>query len=178
MSVPVPKLIKRIITTLQISQFVLGAIFALAHLFVFYSVPVSVPASVVSSVASAVSAAPSVASSVASSAATSIASAASSVGLGNIFRKVALRAAGQEGLAENVPLNNEKPMLKGMGSSVANKMRGVREEVTYTTEDQMIPCIDTSGQVFAISLNLLYLLPLTYASDCPPWRKSANWHDE
>ena len=85
---------------MQLVQIVTGGLYALAHLFVSYSVPVSIPRTVLPSVASAVS----VASSVASSAVTSIATAASSAGIGNILRKVALRAVGEEGLAENVPL--------------------------------------------------------------------------
>jgi hypothetical protein len=33
--------------------------------------------------------------------------------------------------------------------------------VVYRTEYQSVPCIDTSGQAFAIYLNLIYLAPLT-----------------
>jgi hypothetical protein len=33
---------------------------------------------------------------------------------------------------------------------------------TYHTEYRTIPCIDTSGQTFAIWLNVLYLAPLTW----------------
>ncbi len=154
-------MVKQLLTTAQIGQFIVGATYAFAHLFITYSVPTSVPASVASTVASAISAAPSVATSIASSAATSVASAASSAGIGNILRKVALRAAGEEGLAENIPLYNDKPILSGSGHAVMDKLRGVKEEVTYTTEDRSVSCIDTSGQAFAIALNLLYLAPLT-----------------
>ena len=34
--------------------------------------------------------------------------------------------------------------------------------ITYRTEFQTVPCIDTSGQTFAIWLNVLYLTPLTF----------------
>ena len=156
LSVPVPRSIKKLITKTQITQIVVGTVYALSHLFISYPVPTSVPAPVVSSIASGISAAPSIA----SSAVTSVASAASSAGIGNILRKVALRAAGEEGLAENVPLNDHQHII-GSGQSVLDKIRGLKEEVTYTIEYQMTPCIDTSGQAFAIWLNVLYLVPLT-----------------
>ena len=35
------------------------------------------------------------------------------------------------------------------------------DKVVYRTEYQHVPCIDTSGQAFAIYLNLIYLAPLT-----------------
>lgn len=157
---PVPQWIKRLITTSQILQFIVGATFAAAHLFIHYAVPVSIPYTVTPSISSVVSAA----SSVASTAATSVATAASSAGIGNIIRKIALRAAGEEGLAENVALKNEDALkhsaspfekVKEMAKDMA------KPEIRYTTEEQMIPCIDTSGQAFAIWLNLLYLAPLT-----------------
>lgn len=153
-------MIKRFITSLQILQFIVGATFAAAHFFIHYSVPVSIPYTVKPSVSSVVSAA----SSVASTAASSVATAASSAGIANLLRKVALRAAGEEGLAENVPLRNEDA-LHPTGSPL-DKVKGmahdmVKPDIQYTTEEQMIPCVDTSGQAFAIWLNLLYLAPLT-----------------
>ncbi|KAI9789566.1 MAG: hypothetical protein M1816_005973 [Peltula sp. TS41687] len=161
MSVPIPWGIKPIITTLQILQFIVGATFAAAHLFIQYSVPVSIPYTVTPSISSVVSAA----SSVASTAASSVATAASSAGIGQLLRKVALRAAGEEGLAQNVPLKN-KDALTMKSETPFEKVREmahdlVKSEVRYRTEEQMIPCLDTSGQAFAILLNLLYLAPLT-----------------
>lgn len=111
----------------------------------------------ISSVVSAVS-------SVASTAASSVATAASSAGIGNLLRKVVLRAAGEEGLAENVLLKNEdalKPTASPLEKVKEMAQDVVKPEIRYTTEEQMIPCIDTSGQAFAIWLNLLYLAPLT-----------------
>jgi len=70
LGVRVPLVVKRTLTTLQISQFVVGISFAGAHLFLSYTVPVSVPYSFISSIPTAVSAA----SSAVGSAATSIAS--------------------------------------------------------------------------------------------------------
>lgn len=65
----------------------------MAHLFIAYSVPVSVPYSFNPS--SAIPAATSSASSM-------FASATATAGIGSWLKKVALRAAGEEGLAENV----------------------------------------------------------------------------
>ncbi|KAI9808484.1 MAG: hypothetical protein M1826_004129 [Phylliscum demangeonii] len=156
-SVPVPRAIKGLITTLQPLQFGIGTLFALAHLFISYKTPVSIPYLVTPSISSAVSAA----SSAASSAVTSVATAASSAGIANLLRKVALRAAGEEGLAENVPLRKTAPILKA--DSIVHGLREmVRQDVKYRTEEQMVPCIDTSGQAFAIWLNVLYLLPLAW----------------
>lgn len=65
----------------------------MAHLFIAYSVPVSVPYSFDPS--SGISAAT-------SSATSAFASATATAGIGSWLKKVALRAAGEEGLAENV----------------------------------------------------------------------------
>lgn len=58
------------------------------------------------------------------------------------LKKLAFRAAGADGIAENV------------GGAVSNPQTG------YT--QQMVTCMDTTGQGFAILLNVGYLLPLTY----------------
>lgn len=65
----------------------------MAHLFIAYSVPVSVPYSF--NLSSAVPAAT-------SSASSAFASATATAGIGSWLKKIALRAAGGEGLAENV----------------------------------------------------------------------------
>lgn len=148
----VPNSVKRTITTMQITQFMLGATFALAHLFVAYSIPVSVPyiyslADLTSSLASDVSSA------------ASTATASASAGVGSWLKKVAFRAAGEEGLAENV--RNEQGKAFGIDAIHAAKDLKAREEIRYRDEFRMIHCIDTSGQVFAILLNCFYLAPLT-----------------
>ncbi|KAK5170732.1 hypothetical protein LTR04_004341 [Oleoguttula sp. CCFEE 6159] len=149
----VPQFVKRTLTTLQITQFLVGASFAAAHLFVSYTVPVSTPYTVITTIASAASAV----SSAASSAIAGIASATASAGVAGFWKKIALRAAGEEGLAENVK-NDRGEIFGPEASHVADT---VREETRYRNEYTMVNCIDTSGQAFAIWLNLIYLLPLT-----------------
>lgn len=150
LSMPVPTAFKRTLTTLQIAQFVTGASYAALHLFISYKLPVRVPYTVISSYAS--EAGPSI-----SSAAQSVRTAAASMGVGQMLKKLALRAAGEEGLAENV-----RTAGAGAQSSAAGGVEKMREEIQYRTEYHTVRCIDTSGQAFAIWLNVLYLAPLTY----------------
>ena len=139
-------------------QFVVGALFAAVHLFVSYSVPISTPYYIFSNVASAASAATSSAPSLASSAVSSIAPTASTQ-FASLLKKMAFRAAGQEGLAENVgrPLGGVEESIRVEEEKVLERI----QEVRYRNEYQRVPCIDTSGESFAIWLNLIYLFPLT-----------------
>ncbi|KAH8815739.1 fatty acid elongase-like protein [Xylogone sp. PMI_703] len=142
-SVYVPQALKRSLTTMQILQFVFGASYAALHSFVYYTIPVQV-----SEVEPSFSSAASAASTVVSSAV----AAATSAGAASTLKKFLFRAAGEEGLAENVsrgPVNRHAGNLSIRGQ-------------TYHTEYQTVPCIDTSGQTFAIWLNVLYLAPLTW----------------
>lgn len=152
-----PKWFKQSLTTLQITQFVVGATYAFSHLFVAYQIPVSVPYIYhLGELASkAVSDAPSAASSIASSAV-----ATASAGVGAWLKKAALRAAGYEGLAENVP--NEQGQPFGIDAVHIVEDFVAREETRYRDELQWVYCLDTSGQVFAILLNCVYLAPLTW----------------
>lgn len=143
---------KRTLTTLQISQFVVGSTFALAHLFISYDIPVSVPYLFVHNLSTAI---PKAASSVSSA----ISSATASAGLGAWVKKMAFRAAGEEGLAENV--RNSQGEVFGIDAVHAHEAEKAREEIRYRNEYQTIPCVDTSGQAFAILLNVFYLAPLT-----------------
>lgn len=155
--VRVPKWFKQSLTTLQISQFVVGVAYAFSHLFVAYQIPVSVPylyhlgtaaSSVLANAPSSVSSAVSVATSTASA------------GTGAWLKKIALRAAGHEGLAENVLNEQGRPFgidAIHIAEDLVNK-----EETRYRDELQWVNCLDTSGQVFAILLNVVYLLPLTW----------------
>lgn len=148
-----PNRIKQAITTLQIAQFVIGASYAFAHLFIAYSIPVSVPyiyssGELTSGLASEVSSAASVATS------------SATAGLGSWLKKVAFRAAGEEGLAENV-LNDEGSTF-GIDALHAAQDLKAREEIRYRDEWRTIHCIDTSGQVSAILINCFYLAPLTW----------------
>ncbi len=151
----VPKRLKQILTTMQISQFVIGALYAFTHLFVAYRIPVSVPyiyhlGSAVSSVASA-----------ASSGASSVGSSAvATASAGAWLKKLALRAAGREALAENVP--NDRGQKFGIDAVNIVQDFTSREETRYRDELQWTHCLDTSGQVFAILLNCMYLAPLTW----------------
>jgi GNS1/SUR4 family len=138
---------------MQIAQFVVGTTFALGHLFIGYKIPVSVPyiyslADLTSGLASDVSTA------------ASIATASASAGIGSWLKKVAFRAAGEEGLAENVRNEQGKPF--GIDALHAAKDLKAREETRYRDEMRMVHCIDTSGQAFAILINCIYLAPLTW----------------
>ena len=148
-----PKGFKKTLTTLQITQFVVGASYAFSHLFIAYQIPVSVPyayhlGDVASSVSSDISSA------------VSVATATASAGLGAWLKKAAFRAAGREGLAENVV--NEHGQTFGVDAVHAAKNLKAREEIRYRDDLQWVTCLDTSGQAFAILLNCLYLAPLTW----------------
>ena len=155
MGIRVPKRLKQILTTMQISQFVIGATYAFAHLFVAYKIPVSVP--YLYHLGSAVSSAASAASSGASSVGSSAIATASA---GAWLKKLALRAAGREALAENVP--NDRGQKFGIDAVKIVQDYTSRQETRYRDELQWTHCLDTSGQVFAILLNCMYLAPLTW----------------
>ena len=142
-----PIWLKRTLTTMQISQFVIGAPFAFAHLFIEYQSPISVPYTYQFS-------------SLASTVASSVASAATSADYGAYAKKLLLRAAGREGLAENV-LNNQGHTF-GIDALHPAQELVKRYETRYREELDWTHCLDTSGQTLAIYLNVLYLLPLTW----------------
>ena len=117
-----------------------------------YKVPVSIPyvysfADLTSAISSDVSSA------------TSVAVSTASAGLGSWIKKVALRAAGAEGVAENV--ENEQGQTFGIDAVHAAQDLKAREEIRYRDEVELRHCTDTSGQVFAILFNCFYLMPLT-----------------
>ncbi|KAL2824944.1 GNS1/SUR4 family-domain-containing protein [Aspergillus cavernicola] len=122
----VPTVVKRSLTSMQITQFVIGSTLAASYLFVNYTLPP------VHSLAT-------------TSAAAGATAATAATGLGWL-KQVALRAAGAEGIAENV-------------GHEGNNLGAPREVVQA---GPMVTCVDTSGQGFAIWLNVAYLLPLTY----------------
>ena len=94
--------------------------------------------------------------SAASTAISSVASSAHSPGVSNVIKKMLYRAAGEEGLAENVndvySASAGSPELPKFSSAPVQQ---------YHIEYQTVPCMDTSGQTFAIWLNVFYLTPLT-----------------
>ncbi|KAJ5676515.1 uncharacterized protein N7477_002148 [Penicillium maclennaniae] len=112
---------------MQITQFVLGTNMAAAYLFVHYTIPYSAANAALRNLTQAVPA---------------VAHATTEAGVMPWLKKLAFRAAGAEGIAENV------------GGAVTAPPAG------YT--QQMVTCMDTTGQAFAIWLNVSYLLPLTY----------------
>lgn len=171
-----PNFVKRCLTTMQITQFLVGASFAAVHLFVSYTVPVSVAHKVAEQVTSSVS--PSSIASTVSSAVSSVtesASAALPTATGPALAflwKLIYRAAGDEGLAENIPVpgsslipahQEHAPTPIAAHDNLAQRVLKIHtvDRTVYRTEYQHVPCIDTSGQAFAIYLNLIYLAPLT-----------------
>lgn len=89
------------------------------------------------------------------------------------LRKLIYRAAGDEGLAENIALPGSPiPALQSQhvvaAPSEPSHLNPVQKflhqtvhRTVFRTEYQTVPCVDTSGQAFAIYLNLIYLTPLT-----------------
>lgn len=152
LGIQVTQKLKSVLTTMQIVQFVFGATYALAHLFIAYDIPVETPYLFVHNLSSAL---PSAASSVSSA----IASATVSADFGSWLKKAALRAAGEEGLAENV--RNAQGQTFGIDAMHAAEVEKAQEEIRYRTQYQRVNCLDTSGETFAILLNFLYLAPLT-----------------
>lgn len=175
----VPNFVKRTLTTMQITQFLVGAGFASIHLLVSYTVPVSVAHKIAEQVTSSVQ--PSSVASTVSSAVSSVTESASAVlptatGPALAFLwKLVYRAAGDEGLAENIAVpgsslipahqahvptahavHHENPVQR-----LLHPHTHTVDRVVYRTEYQHVPCIDTSGQAFAVYLNLIYLAPLT-----------------
>jgi hypothetical protein len=127
---------------MQIIQFLVGASYAALHSFISYTIPIQVP-----DVASTENAA-----SAATTAVSSAAAVATSAGFANLLKKFLFRAAGEEGLAENI----------NGAYSGGNVTRSSSDNaIKYHTEYQTTQCIDTSGQTFAIWFNVLYLTPLT-----------------
>ncbi|KAL8812704.1 MAG: hypothetical protein Q9223_007228, partial [Gallowayella weberi] len=153
MGIWVPRLIKSTLTTMQIVQIVFGTSYALAHLFIAYHVPVDIPYLFIHNLSSAL---PTAASGVSSA----IASATATADLGSWLKKAALRAAGEEGLAENV--RNAQGQTFGIDAVHAAEVEKAQEEIRYKSQYQSVNCLDTSGQTFAILLNFLYLAPLAY----------------
>jgi hypothetical protein len=141
-----------------------GVSFALLHLFVSYTIPVSIPYEVIDKViqSTTTTTVTSIASSVANTAALPTASGAAVA----FLKKLVYRAAGEEGLAENIYQPTGESQYAQYAHVLADDVQHVlhrnpKRRTVYRTEYQHVPCIDTSGQAFAVYLNLIYLLPLT-----------------
>ena len=145
---------KRTLTTLQIGQFVVGTAYAMAHFFIAYTVPVRTPYTVTRKIVSAVT---STVTDIPASEGTA-AAAASTIGkFGGLLKKIALRAAGEEGLAENVRDEHGEVF----GREAEHLVETLRAETKYKDTWKRVSCLDSSGQTFAVLLNVVYLLPLT-----------------
>ena len=148
---------KKTLTFLQIAQIVFGASYAFAHLFVAYDIPIEEAYSYVHNLSTAL---PSTISTVSSTLSRAISSATVAAGLGSWLKKAALRAAGEEGLAENV--RNYQGETFGIDAIHAAEVEKAQEEIRYRLSSQRVHCLDNSGQVLAILMNLVYLAPLLY----------------
>lgn len=141
---------------MQIGQFLIGITFATLHLFVTYTVPASVATTVSETVDN-------IAASAVSGVSAAVAT-ATSEGVAAWLKQAALRAVGEEGLAENVAGRHASHGLNSHGSNSGangyNSGRGSQNK-TYAQSYETVSCIDTAGQAFAVYLNLLYLAPLT-----------------
>jgi hypothetical protein len=161
--------IKRSLTTAQICQFLVGSTFASAHLFVSYAIPVAVPYTfkgIAEDLPSIVSSAAASATSVLNnsdptSTLSSLAAEATKEG-GAWLKKLVYRAGGSPALAENVRNHNRQTFGTPLHNPIVHSdLKRDIEEIRYRNEWQEVHCLDTSGQAFAIWLNVLYLAPLT-----------------
>ncbi|KAK4692288.1 hypothetical protein P7C71_g4884, partial [Lecanoromycetidae sp. Uapishka_2] len=155
LTVQVPRGLKRTLTFLQIAQIVFGASYALIHLFIAYDIPIEKPYLFAHNLSTAL---PSTASSISSAVSTAFTSATAAADIGSWLKKAALRAAGEEGLAENV--RNYQGETFGIDAIHAADAEKAQEKIQYRLESQRVHCLDTSGEVFAILFNAIYLIPL------------------
>ena len=72
---------------------------------------------------------------------------------------MAFRAMGDEALAEAA--HNYKGETFGLDATKAADIERANAETRYRLGSTMVNCIDTSGEAFAIYLNVMYLAPLT-----------------
>lgn len=157
LGIRVPMVVKRALTTMQITQFLFGASFAAIHLFVKYDIPIATAYKISHPVSSALAAATSTVSSVAASATSVVEPAVQTFGVA-LLKRFLLRAAGEEGVAENV---RDPVTGHAITPEVEEAVQRYHEETRWRTDYTTVNCIDTTGQSFAIWLNLIYLAPLT-----------------
>lgn len=161
----VPASIKRSLTSLQITQFVWGASYAAIHLFVQYDIPISTPYQVAHTISAIASSATSKAQSATSAVSEAMAT-PSAVAWGALGKKLLLRALGEEGLAEKVHNKQHQPLNAVMEEKIEQFKEQVpgtpKYETRWRTEWTRTDCLDTTGEAFAVYLNLFYLAPLTF----------------
>lgn len=134
--------IKRSLTTMQIMQFLVGASYAMIHSFVSYTVPVA-------------STYTQAATDLVSATATDVADTAEATPTAALLDSLKQIVFG---VASKVASAAESTV-----SQVSGKPSPAVDEITETMYSQkLVPCIDNTGQTFAIWLNVLYLAPLTY----------------
>jgi hypothetical protein len=81
-----------------------------------------------------------------------------------LAKKLLLRAVGEEGIAERVT----NKYGQALAPAIQAKIEEIQEqlvphhETKWNTGLTKVDCLDTTGQAFAIWLNLLYLTPLTF----------------
>ncbi|KAM0520060.1 hypothetical protein ACHAPE_003333 [Trichoderma viride] len=131
-SIKIPNVMKRTLTSMQITQFIVGATFAMVHSFITYVAPIT-STHVVAEDAPATKSAPI-----------------------DYIIPTAISA-----------LDSLKNLIFG-SDNVAHKAAAAaspsaQKMTTVTQTSQLaLPCIVTSGETFAIWINVLYLAPLTY----------------
>ncbi|KAL6908392.1 fatty acid elongase [Trichoderma evansii] len=130
-SIKIPNVMKRTLTSMQITQFVVGASFAMVHSFITYIAPIT-STHVVAEDAPVTRSAPI-----------------------DYIIPTAVSA-----------LDSLKSLIFGSdnnGAAAAAAAPSAQKMTTVTQTSQLAqPCIVTTGETFAIWLNVLYLAPLTY----------------
>ncbi|KAL1874263.1 hypothetical protein Daus18300_003627 [Diaporthe australafricana] len=141
-SIRVPVFIKRTLTSLQITQFLIGASYAMIHSFVSYSIPVT----------------KTIVQDATAPAATSVDADSTEPASGPAFleslKQIVL------GAASKVTTAAAEQVSSAEANAELEQSTTTTQETVYTQE--VVPCINTTGQTFAIWLNVLYLAPLTY----------------
>lgn len=134
-------LVKRTLTTLQITQFLVGASYAMSHSFISYVIPVT------TTITETVTPSAPTASSASAAAA---AEPTAATGLLENLKALVFGAASK--------VSEAAAAVSQPAASEAEPQIRVRTETNYVTQQ----CITTDGSTFAIWLNVLYLAPLTY----------------
>ena len=144
------------------------------HLFVAYDIPITTPYQIVHSIQRAASSASSAATSATSAVSEFVESPTVAASLVGLLKRFLLNAAGEQGVAERVDVDDQIGLLPDalQQDSLAHVPHQVSEKIErwveqrfethYRTDWTRVNCIDTSGEAFAIYLNLLYLAPLTW----------------
>lgn len=138
---------KRTLTSLQITQFLVGASYAMIHSFVNYTVPVA--ATVYKTTAAADTAV------TGSSEAAEVAASTPTPALFDSVKQLVLGLVSKiANAADSTSTDANATVHQAAAPSTSV------QEIVY--HEEVVPCINTSGQTFAIWLNVLYLAPLTY----------------